>query len=304
MKSLFDGIKKAKIRTTLNAVLAFIITASICVMAFSFSSDMQRNMNTFSPEFSSGTFDESTEDSNDLENTSVDEETTSEEDSTNQSGEFIGPGRDMQNNMRRGGNITFVILFVVIIVSLAVFFAINFVSTKKKNVMFSDMLERGVSLSAIRKELFKEAFVVILVFGILGSILGAVVARPISNTMSNDKGIELIDDFDESERIPANGDFDGEMPSAPNSDSDSESESALPGFNNDDRGDMPNRGGRGDFNGNVQQTPSNQVDAVQYIMLFALGILYALVAAAIGGVSCFLPVNKKKTNIYRDGEQS
>lgn len=241
MKAIFDGMKNAKVRTALSAILAFLAAAAICVMLFSMNTQGGRGENAFgtdipqSSESADGAEDESetsdagaaviglavSEDSTD----SQDAEAAADESADGEAGtDSFTPGvtgrGDFDSEMQKGGGTGVIIAAAATAAAaLILLFVIHFVSTNKKKNMFLQLCRNGAPVKAIRKQLFAEAFVVVFVFGILGTALGAAVSSPLSSAIMQSRTADLVSedgenstDSTDSEDSGFGRGFGGEMP--------------------------------------------------------------------------------------------
>ncbi len=325
MKSFFDGIKRAKVRSILSALIALVAAAAICItLGISVKSGggsaggrMDKSDSSFSQ------FDRQGEESSDvsemLYQTAVSDESTDDEGTTD--GDADGAQGSLPNgqgNMRGGdmstgaSYITYIIAAAIGVVALILLIIVNVVSTKKRKNEFQMMKASGIPVKAIKKQLFIEAFVVVLILGAIGVGVGAAVSQPVSNFIasqtssqedfssdeSGDIDREMPDDFD-SENMPEMSD-DAELTDdsgatddnmqVPDGDMQMPDDSEMPDFDSGSQG--------GDFDGGENSGSQGvMTNQSQSIWLNAvIGLVSVLIMAAAAGLACALPVGRKKKN--------
>ena len=180
MKDLFEGLKRAKARTILSAVIIMLMSALICFSAFMMSP----------VRMGGGRQNFEKPDSQTVETTA--ENTSTENETENQ--EF-----DKSKIPERGNSTVFIIIIAASAVAgCALLVLINIKSSSKRKDEFASMMNNGVAVKSIKKQLALEAIAVAVVFGIIGSAVGIVVGGPVSNkvTASRFGDFQNMTDFD------------------------------------------------------------------------------------------------------------
>ncbi len=302
MKVIIEGLKRAKARTILSALVVLITTISICVV-MSMPIGMS-NGNAEIPQIDDTQINQQSEEqasAEDNDEAAVDDNAESDSDDAQQTdnGPQMMPnenGSDNMNGMRNGkGNgsnsTAYIIAAAIGAVGVILLIIINVSSTKKRKAEFSGMQENNVPLKAIKKQLFVEAFVVVLIVGIIGAGVGTAISQPISQAMMSASQAQM-QQFDDSEsggrkmpempsgEAPSDDEMSTDMQDVQSENSDNENEKfdRTDSFDKDDRGN----------------NKSNS------LINLAVGAASAILMAIVSGLCCALPVKKAETHTIEE----
>lgn len=286
MKNLFGGMKRAKARTILSVLIVLIMTISIGVCTYISCTSMMHGRGANAP-------DTQMTQHFDSEQSDLTGEATEEYDNNSEENEITADNKPkMPENRGRGQNsIWLVSAAVILVIGIALLFAVNFASTKKRGNEFYQIISNGVPLKAIRKQLFLEAFIVVFIIGLIGGGIATAIAQPVSNAVMTNNMPQNSDNMqmpsDMPEGFEGGKDFGGFKSENMPQDFDSENmpQKSQNGGNQDDNDkSMP----QGDFKNGEKNNKNG------YLISAAATVIASLLAAIISGVACYLPVGKIK----------
>lgn len=302
MKIIIEGVKRAKSRSILSALVALIAVIAICISmnvpVGMLKGDM-RNLpanNDFSESRQTEeTTDKDTDESSNKTSAQVQQLSLQNEDADNQV-------PDMKNGkMRSNPNLSYIALVSICAAGVVLLVIINVLSTKKRRYEFEQMQNRNIPCKAIKKQLFIEAFAVVLAAGIIGSGIGAAISQPVSKAIMSNVSFQSRqsdENADLNENMPENFDMEN-PPEKTDSEKATADASSDKNQGNEDAAE-DNQTQDSDSGSNVRLPDEsksfnkgnrdNQSSGI--LMILCVSIISVLLMAIAAGVSCALPVKQ------------
>ena len=190
MKTLFQGLIRAKFRTVLNALIILLVTISVgIVLAMPFNFDDKKDFRDAKTSTTQSTQSENSK-----------SEQTESSDSKNEN----IPQKPMQNPQNNGfSTAKIIVLSGIAIVGALLLVLVNFISTNCRKEEIAKIHANGISMGDIKKQFFKEALLTVLFVGIIGSAAATFVSRPIANAVfKNEPNFSQSDDFNDEDLTP------------------------------------------------------------------------------------------------------
>lgn len=282
MKAIIEGMKRAKVRSLLSAVVVI-----VCILAVAFSlyrpggfRGEQRNLNL--ADINNGTYEQKNRPED-----ATSEDSGIKDDTDRQETVPFNVNKDnIRRDIKRGAYMSYIIAAAIIVTGILLLIFINAISTKKRKEEFKEMQANGIVITAIRKQLFIESFVIVFAAGFITAGISAAVIRPAMPViMSGDNRPEIPDtEAGNSFGKAPDGNIadDSIMDNKPNNDISISDDDTRGRFKNDEsyveRGDRSNR------------APGR----IPGIIVSIIGVLLMSMAA---GISCAMPVKKEEVNI-------
>ncbi|MGN0532375.1 MAG: ABC transporter permease [Eubacterium sp.] len=299
MNDFFEGLKRAKTRTILSALVVVLMSIVVCISGFMFNGIGIYNMKN-TPESSGYRQNNSTENSEVLSvSSNVNSIISTTEDSTASTQRI---SRDSKQNNNRFFMI--IIAFAALLLGSALLIIINSENSKKRKPEFDEMMSNGISIKQIKKQLIFEVTAVALIFGIIGCSIGIAAARPVSNIIMTPQIGNDIQDFSD-ENMPdfdKNSDFgNGEMPNGESPDVNSGATLETPDGKNSDFSNSQEKDNKS-YNNDFSQMPNKDINNKRpgnssnmgYISATISGVLSIVLFSAASACGVVLPIKKKE----------
>lgn len=300
MNDLFEGLKRAKTRTVLSALVVVLMSTIVCISGFMISGIGVNNIKNI-PESSEYQQDDSSENSD---ATSVSLNVNSIMNTTQDSNTYTQ--KINKDSMPKNNRIIFIAAAgAALLIGTVLLIAINCRNSKKRISEFDAMMANGISIKHIKSQLIFEVTAVALVFSLIGCCIGIAAAKTVSNKIMMQQIGNGIQDFSD-ENMPdfdKNSDFgngeipNGEVPDFNNGEIPEMPDGEKPDFNNSQEKD--NKSYNNDFsqmpNKDINNKKPGDLSDMGYISAAISGILSIVLFSAASACGVVLPIRKKES---------